>query len=235
MDQLKNENNVNLPSSAPATWGEGVDTDVNSPPRSGDDDEENQRLEEAPSGDIRQPEAELSFQPQSSGSVTTGSHLGHQEPDTESLQPRPPQPPVVVNTPRDELVSRIEDTVGLGPGRAASNQSGRSGASETNNTDQRSSDWGKTLRPWISPRSEKRKINYRELDGGDRRKRAKNYHISFGKYIQHRTFGKGKPAFRVSNGRDKYDILTEKSNGKLTIKVPLTRVEIHMISIPRWL
>ena len=235
LDQLKNENNVNLPSSAPATWGEGVDTDVNSPPRSGDDDEENQRLEEAPSGDIRQPEAELSFQPQSSGSVTTGSHLGHQEPDTESLQPRPPQHPVVVNTPRDELVSRIEDTVGLGPGRAASNQSGRSGASETNNTDQRSSDWGKTLRPWISPRSEKRKINYRELDGGDRRKRAKNYHISFDKYIQHRTFGKGKPAFRVSNGRDKYDILTEKSNDKLTIKVPLTRVEIHMISIPRWL
>ena len=170
--------------------------------------------------------------------LSTGSRLSlgsprAQGPGVESEQSQRHPRPVVVSSPRDNLITKIEDSVGP-RSREASGNTGRSTTSETGKNSQHGSDWERNLRPWVSPRSAKRKINYRELDGGDRRKRARNYYISFDKYVQKRSFSKDKPPFRVSTGRTEYDLLTDQTQNKLTITIPSTGVEIHLISIPRW-
>ena len=248
LDQLENENNSNLPSSAPATWGDGVDPKEEPPLPLLEEGEENREPEEHPEDPHHPEEAPPSF-PQPAGPDTletplepreqspgSSQYLGPHRDGGPSVEPGQSQQrsrPVVVSSPRDNLITRIEDS--MGPrSREASGNAGKSNTSETDKNIQQSSDWERNLRPWISPRSTKRKINYRELDGGDRRKKARNYYISFDKYVQKRSFSEDKPPFRVSTGKIEYDILTDQAQNKLTVTIPSSGVEIHLISIPRW-
>ena len=98
------------------------------------------------------------------------------------------------------------------------------------------SDWSEVLQPVRTTRHSKRpRTDYKQMAGGDLRKKARNYNISFNKNLLTKKFAKDKEPIQISaSTKQNYERIKDHSTYYVEPQLKLGSLEIHFLTLFSW-
>ena len=119
---------------------------------------------------------------------------------------------------------------------SGSNTSSRQSLKEKAVEDMDVSDWSETLQPVRTTRHSKRpRTDYKQMDGGDLRKKARNYNITFNKNLLTKKFAKDKEPIQISaSTKQSYERIKDQSTFYVEPQLKLGSIEIHFLTLFSW-